>query len=757
MADKRMSDDDLISQLENLERQAVGYYGGEIAGEQSKAMDYYLAKPFGTEEEGRSRVISTDVWDVVEGLTPLVLRPFVASDDIVRFNPEGPEDEESAQQESDYINFVVTQKNDVFNEVVAAVKTGLLQKNAIAKYWWEKSRRSTIERYEGLTDDQYALFLNDEDVQVVEHTENKTQVAGPDGQPIEEVTHDCVLRISHEHGEPKYTVIPPEEFRISRDALSANPQKARYVGHITKKTISEIREMGFDVPDDIADYNAQDPYLSAQYLARRQTEEFQTFGMNTLDQTMREVTFRDSILRIDYDGDGIAELRRVVMVGREILLNEETEEVNYVSWTPYPQPFKFYGRCPADETVEIQLIKSTLWRQSLDNIYTINNNRNFVSNKVNLDDLLDNQIAGVVRVDGDVVGNHVMPAPITPIGGVIQPMIEYLDSAKENRTGFSRYNQGAADLGNQKTLGEVQIVSEQSGQRVELISRAFAEQFMKPLMLGIHGLCRRHATQAETIRLRGKWVTVDPRGWKTRRDMTVSVGLGNSDQRTRLQAQQMLIGVQQQAAAVPGLVKPENVYNAAAKLAEILGEKSPEKYFSDPAKEPPQPPPDPMSDPEIMLKVAESKRKDREIDIREREADIKDRDSQVAGLVAHGELEAKLAGMIPGDQVLTQIQALEAQLAAVQTQATGEILTDVDAPDGEEAPVADPSAQLQPVVDMLNQQMEEMRQRFEEMQSEASMPAEIVRDERGRVVGLRKGSKTRQIQRGPDGSIIGIQ
>lgn len=696
---RKMEDIDLIAHLENMERQAVGYYSGEVAGEQSKAMDYYLAKPFGTEEEGRSKVVSTDVWDVVEGLTPLVLRPFVSSDDVVRFTPTGPEDEDAAQQESDYINWVVTQRSDVFNELIGAVKTGLLQKNAVAKYWWEKSRRTEIERYEGLSDDEYTVLIQEENVEVVEHTENVQEVVGPDGQAAQVVTHDCVIRVTHESGEAKYAVIPPEEIRISRDALSANPKTARYVGHITKKTISEIREMGFDVPDDVADYNSQDPYLSPQYLARRQSEEYQYFGNNPLDPSQREVTFRDSIVRIDYDGDGLAELRRVVMVGREILLNEETEEVNYVSWTPYPQPFKFYGRCPADETVEIQLIKSTLWRQSLDNIYTINNNRNFVSNKVNLDDLLDNQIAGVVRVDGDVVGNHVMPAPIQPIGGIVQPMIEYLDSAKENRTGFTRYNQGMDANSLNKTATGVRIIAEAGNQRVELIARAFAEQFLKPLMIGIHGVCRRHSTQAETVRLRGKWVTIDPRQWRTRYDMSVSVGLGTADKQMQLQGHQMLL-TEQKGALQVGLVKPENLYNGLAKFAELLGEKSPEKYFSDPAKSEPPPPPNPMDNPEFMLKVAESQRKDREVAIREREVDIKDRESQVNGLAQAAKLEAEMAALVPADMVIGQITKISQQIDALNSKGTAEVMSDVDGPDEMEAMEPPP-----PMVQPMDEQM----------------------------------------------------
>lgn len=186
---KHMEDRELLASIETMERQAVGYFTSEIQKEQTRNLDYYLSKPFGTEEDGRSQVISSDVWDVIEGMTPIILEPFVSSEDVVRFNPVGADDEKSAQQESDYINWVVTQKNDSFNELHAAVKTGLLQKNAVAKYWWEKSRKATIERYFGLSDDMYALLVQDEDVEITEH--NETQSPGPDGQP--QLLHDVTI------------------------------------------------------------------------------------------------------------------------------------------------------------------------------------------------------------------------------------------------------------------------------------------------------------------------------------------------------------------------------------------------------------------------------------------------------------------------------------------------------------------------------------------------------------------------------------
>ena len=578
---KKLTDDLMLAQLELLEKQAVGYYTGEVAAEQAKAMDYYMSKPFGTEEPGRSSVVSSDVWDVVEGLTPIVLRPFVASDDVVQFNALGPDDEEAAKQESEYVSWVVTQRNDSFSQLVAWVKTGLLQKNGIVKWWWEKSTASSVERYYGQEIEVLLMLSQDEGIEITAVSESQ-EAPG---------LYDVELRKTEETGCAKYCVIPPEEFLISRDAQSPNPQEARFVQHRRMATIGDLRAMGYDVKDDIPDGMDADPQFTAQYQARRSAEERGTADEGN-DPTLREVLFKETYWNIDKDGDGVPELRKLCTVGKTILDDDETEEKPFAAWTPYPQAFKFYGKCPADESLEIQLVKTAIIRETMTNLYTLNNNRTYANKSVNIDDLIDNQISGIVRIlDNTPVREAVAAAEITPIGAITMPMIEYWDSAKENRTGFSRYNQGSSDLGNQKTLGEVQLVTEQSGLRTELVTRSFANGYAS-LMRGVHGICRRHATKAETIRLRGKWVDIDPRGWKKRADLSISVGLGTSDQRMKMQGIQMLMMEQKAQMELTGgkSVTPQNLYASAAKLAEIIGFKSPELFFTEPQQDQGLPP-----------------------------------------------------------------------------------------------------------------------------------------------------------------------
>lgn len=755
---KAMSEAELLSEVELRESQCGNIMNSEVAREQALAMDMYLSQPLGTEEEGRSSVISSDVWDVVEGLTPLVLKPFVSSDDIVRFNPEGPEDEEAADQESDYINFVVTQKNDVFNELVAWVKTGLLQKNGVVKYWWEKSKRTSIERYEGLGDDVYTALIQDDSVHVVSHTEipGQPQIDPQTGQPAvdpqtgqplpPEPTHDVVIRVSEEVGEPKYCVIPPEEFRISRDATNSNPKTARFVQHVTRKTISALREMGYDVPDDINDSasSGEDPYMSEQYRARRQEDQGQFINVETNDPANREVLYRESLMYVDFDGDGMSELRKVCVVGSTVLSNEETEEINFCGWTPYPQPFKFDGRCPADETTEIQLIKSTVLRQTMDNIYTVNNNTRYVSSKVNLDDLLDNQIAGIVRVDGDIVGNHVMPAPITPIGAITMPMIEYFDSAKENRTGFTRYNQGTDSNSLNKTATGIRIIAEAGNERVSLVSRCFAEQGLKPLMLGIHGLCRRHSTKSETMKLRGKYVTVNPREWRTRYDMSVSVGLGSSDKQIQMQGAQLLLQTQAQLKQMGSpIVTPKNEYEAGSMLAKSLGEKNPDKYFTAPPDEPPAPP-DPTQDPQYKLeasKVAldahkvdeDSKFRMADLRLKAHALDLQHKDQRLKAGLGH-------ADVVLREQAQNHTTAMDKVRMLHDIHRGDEASQQAQMPDETETEGEDPAEETVELQQKTLAAIEQMQQALVAMQQ-----------------ALAQSQKPLRVRKAPDGSFVGVR
>jgi hypothetical protein len=157
----KMSDDELLAAIDAAEQMALGPTSSEIATDRADAIDRYLGKAYGDEQPGRSQVVSRDVSDVVEGVTANVLKPFVAGDQVVEFNAHGPEDEEQAEQETDYVNFIALERNNGFLVLTAAVKDALLLRNGYVKMGWRKREDITLETYEGLSEDELMAIAQD--------------------------------------------------------------------------------------------------------------------------------------------------------------------------------------------------------------------------------------------------------------------------------------------------------------------------------------------------------------------------------------------------------------------------------------------------------------------------------------------------------------------------------------------------------------------------------------------------------------------
>jgi len=406
----------------------------------------------------------------------------------------------------------------------------------------------------------------------------------PAPQPM---VHDVTVRVTNKTGQAKIHNIPPEEFTFNSDLASQSIKDASFVQREVFKTISQIREMGYQIEDDIED-DGEDYYSYTERSNRN--ENYRTIQGTSGEGASRMVMFKTAHCRYDANGDGIAELLRIVRIGDTILEMEETEEIPYSAVHCHVIPHRFAGVASADVVVPIQDLKTTLWRQALDNIYGINSNRVFVSNRVDLDDMLSNPLGGIVRVDSETAHGHVAPAPITPIIGVIQPMIEYADTVKENRTGFTRYSSGMDANSLNKTATGISKIMEAANQRLEMMARTFAETGIKDLMIGLHGVVKRNATKEETIRLRNKWVNVDPRNWRTRVDMTVSVGLGTGDRQQQIQQMQILGQVQQMVMPL-GLANPKTIFNALRRGVEAMGYKDVGQFFVEPPDGPAPPPP----------------------------------------------------------------------------------------------------------------------------------------------------------------------
>ena len=614
---KPLTDSELSSILHSEISSSLGYIGSDVTSQRQKSLEYYFGEPFGNEQEGRSQVVSTDVSDVIESILPTLLRTFAASDDVVRCDPVTAEDEEVARQASDYLNYVFNKDNDGFVALYTLFKDALIQKNGIAKIYWDTSEKREQETYEKLSEDEYIMLIDEDGVDVKEHTEYADQDAITAKQKMMEQTddpmlmqqiedaptpmlHDVVITRIETYGKVKIETIPPEEFLIERRAKSL--QDANFLAHRTTVTRTELIEAGFDadivsrLPSDVADkYNEEK-------IARHRNLDYD-FDSNSGEASTDEITIFECYSRIDVEGDGIAKLRKITIAGTggyEILDNELCDSIPFVSLTPIMVPHRFFGRSVSEMTEDLQLIKSTVMRQLLDNMYLTNNNRVAVMDgQVNLDDLLTNRPGGVVRTKGSP-GQVMMPMQTQTINQQAFPLLEYLDTVREQRTGITRYSQGMDADSLNKTATGVNVILTQAQMRVELIARIFAETGVKDMFTKIFELVVKHQDKERIIKIRNTFVPFRPMEWRNRCNISINVGLGTGSRDQQLAILNNILQTQLKALELQGtpagpMVNLRNIYNTLSKIVENAGLKNAGLFFTDPdvgmqQMPPPQPP-----------------------------------------------------------------------------------------------------------------------------------------------------------------------
>lgn len=584
----RLSDEELLAVVDAEKQQALGSWYSTISKERQTALSYYNGQPYGNEVEGRSQFVSTEVLDTIEWVMPSLMRIFASGDEVVKFEPKQPNDEAKASQCTDYINHIFQKQNNGFVALYSWFKDALLQKNGFIKVYWDKYEESKKETYQGLTDDEFTMLVKRDEVEVLEH---EARQENTEFGPL--AVHDVVIRVTNKKGKACIEPVPPEEVLVARDCRM-DIQKSRYVAHRKKTTPSELKLMGFS-DKDIEGLQSEDEEFNQEHIERWKLENDFTNQGGLGDETTRTIWITESYIRVDFDGDGIAELRQVIHAGNKVLENEEIDRIPLVSITPIIMPHKLFGKSVADLVMDLQLLKSTVFRQILDNMYLQNNGRWMaLDGMVNLDDLLTSRPGGVVRVKTfDAVKR--LDSPM--LGAPAFNMLEYIDSIKENRTGVTKYNQGLDSDSLNKTAHGISLIQNASAQRIELIARVFAETGVKDLFYALLELVSKHQNPGEVVRLTDKWVTIDPRDWAGKFDISVTVGLGYGNKEQEAQALQE-IGKLQFAVmqAFPQMVQADDVYNMAEKMKAAVGQKN-SKFFTDP-KTVPAPPPKP--DPEVV-------------------------------------------------------------------------------------------------------------------------------------------------------------
>jgi len=567
--------------LENEIYNALGYIHTETTEARSKALQYYLRDPYGNEVEGRSQIVTGEVAEAIDGALPQLMRVFTTTEDIVYFEPKSPGDEESAKQATDYCNWVFYRDNEGLLILHNWFKDALLQKVGIVKSYWDEREDVKQEEYENLSEDELALLLSDQSLEVVKQKVEFEEISDPFGNVMQIPTYEVKVKRKKDYSCVKIDNVPPEEFLISKSAKTI--EEAQFVAHRRLVPRSDLIALCYDkdLVNELPTYN--DLEFSNERVARYSLGE-QPDQNISLDLSMQTVEVYECYIRIDEDEDGIAELRKIVYCGSEILDDEECDYIPFHSICPIPIPHKFFGQSLADRTMDIQLEKSTITRQSLDNMYLTNNARiGAVDGQVNLDDLLNATPGGIIRIKNP---NALVPMTVQSTFGQALPMMQYLDDVQAKRTGVNDAQNGLdPDVLSNVTAAAVAAMMKSNSGKLELIARIFADTGVKSLFKGILRLLGKYQEKPRLVRMRGKYVTFDPRSWANEYDVSVNVGLGSGDRDQKLTMYQMILAKQEEIIKGYGpsnpLVSIGQYRNTLAKFIEAAGFKDANAFINE--------------------------------------------------------------------------------------------------------------------------------------------------------------------------------
>ena len=597
---------------------AVGRQGSEISEERRRAIRMYNGRPMGNEIRDRSQVQTLDVLEVVEWTMPSLMNVFMSGQGVFQFHPANPEDQKNADLASAYINHVLMNELDGQRIFYDWMKTALLEKNGIVKPYWEETRSPTVHHYTGLTEDELTMKLQSPDIEVLAQEEIFDERLG---MP----TFDITIREWEVKKGIKIDGIPPEEFLIARRTQSLVDDPP-FTAHRKKMTISQLVAMGFSW-DEVSGLPSDDTSGNRPESTERFYEDHIAITVNAerSDPASREVWVTECYIRIDEDGDGFSELRKMLVVGEDSIVILDDEEVDchpFFSICPVPMPHKFFGKSLADLVMDLQTIRSTILRQVLDHVYlSVNPRMGVVNGMANLDDLLTVRPGGLVRMRSP---DALVPIVVPPLPREAFETMAYLEEVRANRTGVIAHGSELdASAINSTATGLAQLMAEKQ-QKIKLIARLFSNPHS-----GIGGLGRRmlklmveNDTKEHQLKVNGEWVQFNPSHWDPEMSVSVEMGLGAGQAIERLNNLERIGQVQSQIMSAGGLgdmVTRSNIFQLAKRIAETSGYANPELFFSDPsAKEPPPPPPNPD-----MVKIeADAKKHEAELELKRYELEL---------------------------------------------------------------------------------------------------------------------------------------
>jgi hypothetical protein len=686
MSDK-MDDEDLLEILQRREDAASAYIHGQLGSEREQSLREYYRQPYGNEVDGESQIVASDVSDSVEWILPALLKTFTSTDKAVSFEPNTAKDVKGAEQATDTCNYVFYKQNNGFLVLYTALKDMLTIRNCAVMWRKETSETVSSVPFKGASEEMLAMMLQESEDSSIEQAspapvldeQGQPQIDPYTGQPV--MGYNGRMKKTEKRTIVKVEAFAPEDLLIDRDWTSPLLQDCPYVARLMRVTLTELKMMGFkDVTAAELRGSDQIGNPSTRLSNINQLDQQSIVGYD--DQDEDDDALATGWLRIEYvladaDGDGIAERLCIYRLQDKILSQEVCSHVPIATSSPILNAHRWDGMSMADAVSDLQKLHTELLRQTLNNLYLTNNPRTKVltdanwSPLANIDDLLDSRAGGVIRQrDINAITEQVIPFS----AGASMPMLEYVQSMRENRTGVSRTSQGLNPDSMNNTLGGRQLDLSAAMQRVELIARIVAETLVKPIFQGILKVLTDGEMEKLAFRLRDEFVEYDPNEWRDSYDMTINVGLGTGDTQQKAQQLMMIAQLQKEGMAV-GLATSQHLYHTGSKIIENAGFKDVQNFLQDPRRAPPQQPQTPLPIQLEQMKIqadAQKHQADAQSDIQKFQAETQNtmQIEQIKAEMKLKEIQANLELQAANDQRDSEREQnkamMDAQLAQQQ-------------------------------------------------------------------------------------------
>ena len=594
----QMKEDDIQGAIQQAIQAAIDYVDSDIASQRERAQRYFDGAVDLEHEEGRSKVVSTKVRDVVRGAKPSLMRIFMSNDKFVEFTPKGPEDVANAEQATAYTHWVFN-KCGGYNVLSSAIHDALIKKVGLAKVWWNTETIAKTYTYENLSDEEVQVLVSKEGVDVVEHSQEIEMEMDENGFEVERNTHSMVISHKYEEGEMVIEGIPPEEFFIDGSAKSIDD--AYIVCHRTEKRAGDLIAMGYDqeVIENLS--GADDDTLSGEEeKVLRFGQQIDTTEGLANDPSMRSILVTEAYMRIDIEGDGIPTLHKFLCGGSnyEVLDMEPWDRVPFADFHVDPEPHSFYGRSLAELVMNDQDTTTSVLRGILDNVALVNTPRLEVNeDMVEMDDVLNNEIGAIIR--SEQIGS-VNPLTVPFVAGSTLPALQYLDMLVEEKTGISKMSMGVnADMLQNTSATAAALTAQAGAGQVEVMARNLAEGTKRLFQLMLH-VAVKNSPDEQMMRLNGQFVPVDPSVWDIDMDMEINVGLGTGQEDVKAAALMQTFATQQQIwqtyGPSNGLVSMTQMRNTLADTLALSGFKNADRYYA---------PMNPETEQQLMAQMAE--------------------------------------------------------------------------------------------------------------------------------------------------------